>query len=293
MEGKLVELKNGHLKVTASSKGAELQSVQLDGHEYLWTGDPQYWKRHSPVLFPFVGRLYDGRYTLHGKEYSMGRHGFSQEAFFEAAEADETHVVFELKESEETLKVYPFRFSFRVGYRLVGNTVEVSYEADNLNDEMMYFGLGAHPGFLVPMEEGLSFEDYVVEFPDACRADQIGWSESVLVTGQSTPYELEGGRRLPLRHDLFTFDAIVLEHTGESCRICSDQGSRAVTVSYPQMPYVGFWHAVNTDAPYLCVEPWVSLPAREGVVEEFAARRDLVHLPAGETYRNTWTITVV
>lgn len=292
MEGKLVELKNEHLTVTASSKGAELQSVLLDGHEYLWTGDSQYWKRHSPVLFPFVGRLFEERYTLHGEEHPLKCHGFSQEAPFEVARADETQVVFELKESEETLKVFPFCFSFRVGYRLSGNTVEIRYEADNVNNETMHFGLGAHPGFLVPMEEGLSFSDYCIEFPDACRADEVGLSENVLITGQTKPYPLQDGRRLPLRHDLFTFDAIVLENTGNSCRVCSDLGSRAVTVSYPQMPYVGFWHKPNTDAPFVCVEPWVSLPGREGVVEEFPSRGDLIHLPAGETYTNTWTITV-
>ena len=292
MEEKFVELHNEHVKVKASSKGAELHSVQLDGEEYIWTGDKKYWGRHTPVLFPFVGRLYKDQYTVHGKEYSMARHGFCQNAMFEVAGADDTHVVFELTDSEETRKVFPFRFSFKVCYELIGQTVNVSYVVENRSLEEMYFGLGAHPGFLCPLEEGLSFSDYVIEFPDACRPDQIGWSESVLVTGQSTPYALEDDKRLPLSHDLFTFDAIVLNHSGTSCRLCSDKGTRAVTVSYPQMPYVGFWHMPNTDAPYICVEPWVSLPAREGVVEEFAARRDLVHLGAGETYTCIWTITV-
>ena len=292
MEGQLVNLHNEHLSVTACSKGAELYSVQLDGHEYIWSGDPAYWGRHTPVLFPFVGRLFEDRYTVCGKEYSMKRHGFSQNALFAVAGADDTHVVFGLTASEDTKAVFPYEFSFRVVYELDGQTVKVSYIAENRSGEEMHFGLGAHPGFCCPMEEGLSFEDYVIEFPEKCLPDQIGWSENVLVSGKNEFYPLEDGRRLPLRHDLFTFDAIVLTNCGDSCTIRSDKGTRSVTVSYPQMPYVGFWHAVNTDAPYVCVEPWVSLPAREGVVEEFSARRDLVHLPAGETYTCSWSIRV-
>ena len=291
-EKKVVMMQNDHLQVTASEHGAELQSVKLDGHEYLWTGDPAIWKRHSPVLFPFVGRNTEDRYLLHGKEYPMGRHGFTQDAAFSLVECDDLRAAFELTDSEETRASYPFRFLFRVGYTLSDTTIIVSYTVENRSDEMMYFGLGAHPGFLVPMEEGLAFEDYYAEFPDACRPDQVVFSDGILVTDTRAPYPLEDGRRLRLRHDLFDLDAVVLENTGDSVTLRSDRGTRSVTVTFPQMPWVGIWHMSKKDAPYVCIEPWVSLPARDGVVEEFSARRDLIHLPAGETYRNTWTITV-
>ena len=70
-EIRTAKLHNEHLEVIASEHGAELHSLKLDGHEYLWTGDPAIWKRHSPVLFPFVGRNTDNRYLLHGREYPM------------------------------------------------------------------------------------------------------------------------------------------------------------------------------------------------------------------------------
>ena len=289
---KLFTLHNDHLVVTASSRGAELQSVKLDGHEYLWIGDPAVWKRHSPVLFPFVGRFTDGHYLLHGREYPMNMHGFSQEAPFEPVEADDTHVSFVLRDTEDTYAIYPFRFSFMVSYTLSGTSVLINYTVKNDSDETMYFGLGAHPGFMVPMEEGLAFEDYYVEFPDVCRPDQVIMSDDVYVTGKREPYPLEEGRRFRLNHDLFKIDAVVLEHTGDSVCIRSDKGKRRVTVDFPQMPWVGFWHAAGKEAPYICVEPWVSLPSRKGVVEEFSARRDLVHLPAGGTYVNDWKFAV-
>ena len=291
-EEKTALLKNECLEVTASEHGAELHSARLRGHEYLWTGDPAIWRRHAPVLFPFVGRNQNNTYRLHGKEYPMACHGFCQDAHFEIIEHDETHVVFEKTDSEETRAGYPFRFSFRVTYTISDQTIMVRYDVENRSAETMYFGLGAHPGFLIPMEEGLSFEDYFAEFPDACSPDQVIFSENVLVSGARKPYPLEDGTRFPLHHDLFDFDAVVLENTGDTVCLRSDRGTRSAEVTFPQMPWVGLWHASKKEAPYVCIEPWVSLPGREGVIEEFSARRDLVHLPAGETYVNEWTITL-
>lgn len=62
-------LKSNQLTVVVSTKGAELQSIQKTdtGAEYLWQGDPTYWNRKAPVLFPIVGRLKDNQYTYKGQ----------------------------------------------------------------------------------------------------------------------------------------------------------------------------------------------------------------------------------
>lgn len=48
------QLENEHIYLEVASHGAEL--VRLVGKktkkEYLFDGDPKYWKRHSPILFP-------------------------------------------------------------------------------------------------------------------------------------------------------------------------------------------------------------------------------------------------
>ena len=51
------ELDNGKITARIASFGAELQSLKDagSGREYMWSGDPAYWKRVSPVLFPWVG----------------------------------------------------------------------------------------------------------------------------------------------------------------------------------------------------------------------------------------------
>lgn len=57
----LYVLENDKLKIEISSHGAELFSVKrkADSREYLWQGDPAFWGRRSPVLFPVVGKYKD------------------------------------------------------------------------------------------------------------------------------------------------------------------------------------------------------------------------------------------
>ena len=153
----------------------------------------------------------------------------------------------------------------------------------------MYFGIGGHPGFLVPLEEELSFEDYHLQFPGAEALCRIGFTEQCYRSGVETPFRLDGGR-LDLRHNLFDQDAIVLKNTGGEVILRADKGKRMVRVRFPQMPYLGLWHIPYKKAPYLCIEPWSSLPSRQGVVEILEEQPDLICLQPGAVYENEWSI---
>ena len=48
----------------------------------------------------------------------------------------------------------------------------------------------------------------------------------------------------------------------------------------------------KTQAPYLCIEPWTGIPARQDVVEDLGCKSDLIPLLPGECYVNRWEITV-
>lgn len=285
-------ISNDTLTAVISDTGAEIQSLSMDGHEYFWNGDPAFWAKHGPNLFPFVGRFTDGKYCLDGKTYEMEIHGFAPKSLFTVLDQSDSSITFELKDNEKTLSQYPFHFSFRVTYTLMKNTLEVLYSVLNESGDTMYLGLGAHPGFMVPMEDGLAFEDYYLEFSRPSRADQVEMSDTVFVTGHTHPYPLVDGTKIPLRHDLFDHDAVVLQNMPDTVAIRSDKGTRSVTVSYPGMPYIGFWHAVKKEAPYVCIEPWVTLPSRDGVIEDFANRSDLIRLQPGKVYENLWTVTL-
>lgn len=286
-------LENQKLTISISSLGGELRSVKdRQGTEYLWQGDERYWKGRAPHLFPYIGRLTGDTYRYQGKEYQMDKHGFLRNTQLQAAEQTKEKLVLELTADEKTRQMYPFEFRFQVIYELSGDRINITFMVENQDEKAMYFGLGGHPGFFVPLDSGLAFEDYYLEFAAACRPVQIKFSENYQVSGEKEDYRLEQDRCISLRHGLFDHDAIVLEGMDKTVELKSDKGTRSVRVSYPDMHYLGFWHAPKTDAPYVCIEPWTSLCSRDGVVEDLETQPDLVCLEAGKVYRNAWTIEI-
>ncbi len=295
-------LDNGVLSVRVSSLGGELQSVKKDGREYLWQGDPAYWEGKAPNLFPYIARLTRGTCTVHGKAYQLPIHGFlpTTEMTAEAQEAERkedsnaVRLVLRLDADERTLACYPFVFTLRIVYELEGDSLRITYEVTNGGKEEMYFGIGGHPGFQVPLEDGLSFGDYFLEFETAAEQMpvRVGFSPACFLNGKDEPYPLQGGSRIPLGHELFDDDAIVLSGTPKTVVLRSEKGSRGVRVRFPGMPYIGFWHAVKKPAPYVCIEPWSSLPSRQDVVEELSEQPGLIHLEGEGVYRNTWSIQI-
>lgn len=289
----MLKIQNEFLTLTVDPHGAQMLSLRSESQtEYLWQGDAVYWGDRAPILFPFVARLTDDSYLLNGKRYPMGIHGFAAASDFVPTDLRDDAVTLVLTDSDETLRQYPFSFRFAVRYALRGRTAEITFAVDNLSEETMPFGLGGHPGFRVPFAEGTKFEDYELKFSRPCTPDRVGFTPQVYLSGVNTRYPLVNGDTLPLDHSLFDEDAIILQNMDRTVTLRCRSSGAAVTVSAPQMPYFGFWHAPKTDAPYLCIEPWLSLPSRQGVVEELTCKSDLAHLPPHGHYENTWSITV-
>ena len=280
---------NGNLTVTASQRGGEIQSIRAkDGTEFFWNANPDIWPKHGPNLFPYLANLTEGKYTLDGQVYEMGLHGFVPYSELEAENTRPEEMTFRLRSCPATRACYPFEFTYEVTYRLDGNRLTVTYTVENRDKKTMYFGIGGHPGFAVPMEPGLSYEDYVLTFGGAQDAARVTFSGRGGVTGQ-TPYPISPAG-IPLRHTLFTDGAIVLKNAGHQLTLSSAKSAKAVTVSFPQMPYVGIWGKPQDNAAFLCIEPWSSLPSRDGIVEDLAHQDNLVSLAPGKTYVNTWTV---
>jgi galactose mutarotase-like enzyme len=289
----LYTIHNSDMTVTIDGLGAQLQSITAaGGTEYLWSGDPAYWSSRAPILFPYVGRLTDDTYTCDGRAYQMTRHGFARRTEFSVLTQGKDHITLYMEDSEESRKLYPFAFRFDVSYVLEGNTLVIVYAVESRDGRTMFFGLGGHPGFRVPLEEGRAFTDYRLTFAQPCQPWQVLMSENYMISGREAPYPLENGVDLPLRHDLFDRDAIILKHFARSVTLSAGEGTRGLTLSCPRMRYLGIWHQPKTDAPYVCLEPWVSLPSREGVVEDLSQQFDLVSLEPRQRYENRWTVTV-
>ena len=140
-------LSNDKISIEIANHGAELTSIMANEQEYLWQGDPKYWGRHSPVLFPIVGRVWDNQYKNEGAIYKLGQHGFARDMDFQLTYEEDNAVVYTLESNEETMKVYPFPFVLEIGYRLKGNRIEVMWSVQNCGDKDLYFQIGAHPAF--------------------------------------------------------------------------------------------------------------------------------------------------
>lgn len=288
-------IENEKIAVSIDSKGAEFSSIRLksDGTEYLWQGDERYWVGRAFNLFPICGRLTGGRYTYRNQSYAMEIHGFLRESELEAIEKTGTSVTFRLTENEATLAQYPFRFDIRITYSLDGASVKTTYAVRNTDDgQELIFTLGGHPGFNVPLESGESFEDSYLEFAAPAPARKMVFSDTCFFTGEEEPFPLDRGTVIPLRHDLFDNDAIFLKDMCRDVSLRSKKSGRYVRVRFDGMPYLGLWHAPRTDAPYICIEPWCSVPSDDGIVDDMETKRNMIRLSPGHTYENEFTIEI-
>ena len=285
----MYRIQNDCMTALIDSLGAQLMSLQsAQGVEYLWQGDPKYWSDRALTIFPYVARLTQGCYRYQGQLYQMPIHGFAPTAQFRAAQQTDSAITFTLESCPEFYRQYPFRFRFCVRFQLEETTLKVTYRVENLDEKTMYFGLGGHPGINVPLEDGLSFEDYVLEFPD-CRPRRVEFTPECFITGKENPFPLENNK-LPLRHTMFDEDAIVLKGIPGQVTLRSEHGKRGVTLTASDFPVFGFWHMPKTDAPYVCLEPWSSLPSRQDVIADLEQQEDLISLPAGKTYSAAWSV---
>ncbi|MDO4982390.1 MAG: aldose 1-epimerase family protein [Eubacteriales bacterium] len=289
----LITLKNEQLTVVLDSAGAVFHSIVKDGIEYLWQGDKKYWSSRDKTLFPYVGRCRDGKYIYRGQEYTMPLHGFAPGSEFEAEQLGDSSVCFTLRANEMTREYYPFEFVFKVLYELDGCSISKKCTVINKDSKTIHFGFGAHPGFNVPLSGEGDFSDWYMEFDADCQPYRVEFDPvSCLLSGRTLPYPLKKMNTLPLYHEMFNDDAVVLGNVPRGVTLKSDKSRRSVHVSFPGMEFVGFWHARPTDAPYVCIEPWATLPSHNDFVEDIEKQEYILHLPAGETYTNVMMVEI-
>lgn len=289
----IYQIKNENLTVEVNSLGAELWSIKDNtGKEYLWQGDETSWKNRATNLFPFCGRMTNGVYSYQGKEYEMVIHGFAKSTEFTLVTKEERKLVLMIENSTSTYEIYPFRFRFTICYELVGSVIKQSYIVENLDDKAMYFAVGGHPGFQLPIEDELQFEDYEIVF-EKDKVNQTVLSEQYFITETEIECpDVKDGKML-LQHDLFNKDALILSKMGKEVVLQSPKGTKKIRVAFPNMNYLAIWHRPFTKASYVCIEPWTSQPARQDVVEDIECKGDLIALAAGDKYENNWEIEII
>ena len=283
-------LENDVLKIAISSKGAELQSVYSKATqlEYLWSGDANFWGKKSPVLFPIVGGLKSNEYNFNDKKYNLSKHGFARDNEFEVEEIDNASIRFTLKSNADTLQCFPFEFEFCIEYTIENNQLYCKYFISNNADNTLYFSVGAHPAFRVPLTDSTTFEDWYVAFSSTENCGIYPLNEAGLIKEDDTPF-FENSKQLALTKELFYKDALVFkELQSTAISIKSDKVENGLTMHFDGFTYFGIWSA--KDADFVCLEPWCGIADSENTNGDFTKKEGIIRLIKNETFARVWSI---
>lgn len=294
-----VVLKNEKVEIGVNLHGAELKSLRrIDTDtEYLWCGDPAYWNRTSPVLFPFVGGVKNGVYRHEGTEYQMGQHGFARDRDFTLISQTEDTVWFGLGDDEESRRIYPFAFHLKIGYQLMEDGVKVMWRVENPSEkDTLYFAIGAHPAFNCPLKDGDKQTDYAVRLQDkdgrdlSCFVNTI-FGKGGTVTRAREAVKLQGGI-LPITETLFDYDAKVIEDDqAQRVSLLNGDGEEYLAVEFAA-PLVGIWSPPKKKAPFVCIEPWYGRCDSDVFEGELKDREWEQMLEPGEVFQAEYKIVV-
>lgn len=286
-------LSNQNIEIKVSSLGAELQSCKnANTHiEYMWRGDSAFWGKFSPVLFPIVGSLKNNEYAYDGNIYSLPRHGFARDKEFILVEETDSTLVFELVSDSSTLKVYPFLFKLRITYKLKDDSLSVSYLVENADTKDIYFSIGGHPAFAVPIFQNESYEDYVLKFDKIENADRYAIREGGLLDVVGEPC-IDNTDAILLKKQLFEKDAIVLKRLSSTkVSLLSMRKNRGFEFDFTGFPYLGLWAAPNAD--FVCIEPWCGIADSINANGDFTQKEGINKLSVRDVFIRTWRFTII
>ena len=285
-------IENEVLRVTINPAGAELDSLfnKANELEYMWSGDSKFWGKKSPVLFPIVGTLNNNQYFFDNKSYELSRHGFAREKMFSVIAQTTSSITFELNQDESTLLVFPFQFSFAIIYTIDESRLSVTYLVKNRGSETMYFSVGAHPAFKLPVADELAYDDHYLLFNQTENAGRWPISADGLIETESVPL-LNNTDQLPLSKSLFYKDAIVFKNLqSNEVQLKSDKHAAGFTFTFKGFPYMGIWAA--KDANFICIEPWCGIADSVNTNQAFIEKEGIINLPPGDDFERTWSVTV-
>ncbi len=254
----------------------------------MWSGDPAVWGKTSPVLFPIVGTLKDNTYFYNGNPYTLSRHGFARDAEFEVIDQEQQRASFALRETKTSLADYPFHFELILTYELDNDFLKTSYEVRNTGTGKMYFSLGAHPAFSVPLVEGTVYGDYYLQLDHNENAGRWPISKEGLI--QQAPNDfLNKSSRINLTRTLFQDDALVFKHLeSHKISLLSDHSPHGLDFYFTGFPYLGLWAAKGGN--FVCIEPWCGIADSVDHDQQLVHKEGIETLAAGNSWKREWRV---
>ena len=286
-------ISNSQLKVSIFNKGTEISSLKSvkTGTEYMWNADPTIWGSHAPVLFPAIGSFRNNECTINGKVYTIPKHGFIRHnEEITLSHRTESALHFTLNYSEKTLAVFPFKFRFQISFQLYNNKLVISHKVENLDNQEIYFSLGAHPAFKCPINNDEEYADYYLEFEKTEHAERTLLSPDGLISDE-TELILDNTNILNLTPTLFNKDALIFKNLkSKKVRLKSRTSKQVLTVSYSDFKYLGIWSKPN--ASFVCIEPWLGIADHENTDGNYFKKDGLIALAKAEVFEASYEVEI-
>ena len=275
-------IRSGDLTAHVNAFGAELKGLMLDGFEYLYDGDPAYYGRTSPTLFPIIGRFLSNTYFDGDQWYQMPLNGFAMDRNFTVAAQGEDYATFVLTDDARTREMFPYAFRLEVTYRLAQGRLWVEYCIDNPGEGLLPFGLGCHTAYRWPLTDGESPEDCYLRFEqdeEIVSFNPFGWKDAGFI---------QGGKR-PLDHGLFrNFTRSLYDFKSGWVEFASRRHGHSVRIHRSEFPYLAIWASPEENARVICIEPCTSIQA--GACTGMFDRSGVTVLSPGESWRRSFSI---
>ena len=291
----MLYLENERLKASIHEKGAELCSLigLSDGTEYVWQADPAIWGRHAPLLFPVIGRLKGKEYTIDGTPYQITQHGFGRDMTFTAKQINAACAELTLTQNDDTKKMYPYDFTLTIRYTLDSSSLKKEHIMHNPNSVPLYYEVGGHDGYNICLTEGETIQDTYIQFEGCNKIHPLQLDENILITGEHDTLPLDEGR-LWIDRETFRTDALMLDGLPvRRVTICSRKHGKRITVDFADFDYVGIWSMHKPfDVPYVCIEPWSSLPDCSYLGQELEKKLGVRCIAPGKSETMTFITTI-
>ena len=267
------------LEIWTVNKGAELVSVKFNGEEKLHDAE-NFWFRHSPVLFPIVGKLKNDKTIIDGKEYKMTQHGFARDMDFKNIEKNS----YMLEANEETLKMYPYRFQIYIWYEIADNKLKVNYKVKNIDNREIFFAIGAHPAFKCDYTSG----KYSIKFNKKEENIEILELENGLISNKKVNPIKIIENKIKLNSDSFKKDAIIMKNINSNKIFLECEDEKILSFEFGEFPYVALWSKEN--ANFICIEPWFNVADSINSKGTYLEKENLIKLSMNEEFKCNYEI---
>ncbi|MDD5644462.1 MAG: aldose 1-epimerase family protein [bacterium] len=288
----LSSIANKYAEIVVDDFGAELKSFKLlsRGIEFIWEANQKIWERHSPVLFPIVGKLKDNSYKFGDNLYSLNQHGFARDSRFKIRKKDKNLISYGLRYDKHTLNIFPFKFILEITYLLEKTSLKISFKTYNIDSRIMWFSIGAHPGFKCPFFPNEQFADYYIEFEKKEYAKRL-FLKNGLLSGTDEIF-LDNTNVFRLNPDIFQNDAIILKYLKSNfVSLKSCLSPHKITVELGNFPYMGLW--MKPEYPlFICIEPWFGLADKYNCSGLLREKEGIISLNPGKSFECYYRIII-